>query len=587
MKENWDLSIFYTGFDDPAFAADLSSLPGRIEALSQAVRAENGDTTAKIRDVIARLEALYTVNERLALMTQLTLACDAGNEQANAAMTPLMQADVLSQQAMSAFSRYLSTVKNLDALIEGDPVVRANGYFLKNAARQAAHMLPEALEGPVLQMQLSGGEAFSQLRDRLDATLLVDYRGGQLPLSAVRALAYDADAAVRRDAYEAELAAYAKIELPMSYCLNSIKAEARTMATLRGYDSVLAMTLEQSGMTEKTLDAMWTAIREALPALRGYFKAKARLLGHGNGLPFCDLFAPIGESSRTYTIEEARTLLLRLFGGFCPEMGEMMRRAFDEGWIDLYPRPGKSGGAFCAGCHDKNISRVLTNFTGSLSDVSTLAHELGHAFNNQLMARVPVLMTGAPMPLAETASTFNETLLSAAMRKTATPQEELMLLDASLMESTQTLVDIYSRFLFEQKVVDAQADHAMSVRELKETMLWAQEQSYGDGLDPDARHPYMWACKSHYYSTGAHFYNFPYAFGTLFARGLYARYQSEGEAFVPVYCDLLSRFGSDTIENVTASVGIDVTTPDFWRSAVGSVLGEARRFEELADNAAK
>ena len=280
MKENWDLSVFYTGFDDPAFAADLSSLPGCIEALSQAVRAEDGDTTAKIRDVIAQLEALYTVNEHLALMTQLTLACDAGNEQANAAMTPLMQADVLSQQAMSAFSRYLSTVKNLDALIEGAPVLRANGYFLKNAARQAAHMLPEALEGPVLQMQLSGGEAFSQLRDRLDATLLVDYRGGQLPLSAVRALAYDADAAVRRDAYEAELAAYAKIELPMSYCLNSIKAEARTMATLRGYDSVLAMTLEQSGMTEKTLDAMWTAIREALPALRGYFKAKARLLGH-------------------------------------------------------------------------------------------------------------------------------------------------------------------------------------------------------------------------------------------------------------------------------------------------------------------
>ena len=224
----------------------------------------------------------------------------------------------------------------------------------------------------------------------------------------------------------------------------------------------------------------------------------------------------------------------------------------------------------------------MTNFTGSLSDVSTLAHELGHAFNNRMLTRVPYLMTDTPMPLAETASTFNETLLSAAMRKTATPEEELMLLDASLMENTQTLVDIYSRFLFEQKVVDAQADHALSVRELKETMLWAQDQSYGDGLDPDVRHPYMWACKSHYYSTGMHFYNFPYAFGCLFGRGLYARYQQEGEAFVPVYCNLLSRFGSDTIENVTASVGIDVTTPDFWRSAVESILKEVRRFVELA-----
>ena len=181
------------------------------------------------------------------------------------------------------------------------------------------------------------------------------------------------------------------------------------------------------------------------------------------------------------------------------------------------------------------------------------------------------------------ASTFNETLLIAQLLKDATPEEELTLLDSCLVEQTQTMVDIYSRFLFEQKVVAAQADHALDVDELKETMLWAQDQSYGDGLDPAFRHPYMWACKSHYYSPNVHFYNFPYAFGGLFARGLYARYEQEGEAFVPVYCDLLSRFGSDTIANVTASVGIDVTTPDFWRSAVESVLVQVRRFVELAN----
>ena len=582
MKTNWDLSVFYAGFDDPAFAADLASLPERTQAVLDAIAAPQADQAKKLRGLIAQLEQLYTTVEHVGLMINLTLSCDAQNEAANAAMTPLMRAEVALEQMNNAFCRHVASIENLDALIESDPVLQANAFFLRKSAQAAAHMLPEAIEGPVLEMQLSGGEAFSQLRDKLDATLLVDYRGEQLPLSAVRALAYDADADVRRDAYEAEIASYAKLELPMSYCLNSIKAEARTMASLKGFDSVLAMTLSHSNMSQKTLDAMWMAIREALPQLREYLKAKGRLLGHGNGLPFYDLFAPIGTSSRTYTVEEARSLLLDLFSAFCPQMGEMMRQAFDEGWIDMYPHAGKSGGAFCAGCYDKNISRVMTNFTGSLSDVSTLAHELGHAFNNRMLTRVPYLMTDTPMPLAETASTFNETLLSAAMRKTATPEEELMLLDASLMENTQTLVDIYSRFLFEQKVVDAQADHALSVRELKETMLWAQDQSYGDGLDPDVRHPYMWACKSHYYSTGMHFYNFPYAFGCLFGRGLFARYQQEGEAFVPVYCDLLSRFGSDTIENVTASVGIDVTTPDFWRSAVESILKEVRRFVELA-----
>ena len=582
MKENWDLSVFYRGFDDPAFDADLSSLPEQIEAARRAIGEETGDEAGKLRSLISRLEDINAKAERLQLMISLTLACDAENEAANAAMTPLMRAMMAYRQLGNAFSRYASTVDHLDTLIDGDEVLRANGFFLRRSAQAARHMLPGAIEEPVLRMQLSGGEMFSQLRDKLDATLEIDFRGEKLPLSAVRALAYDADAATRREAYEAELAAYARIELPMSYCLNAIKAEARTMADLRGYDSVLAMTLDDSNMRAETLEAMWSAIREALPELREYLKAKGRLLGHDNGLPFYDLFAPLG-GGRTYTAGEARALLLDVFGRFSPEMADMMREAFDEGWIDLYPRAGKSGGAFCAGCYAQRISRVMTNFTGSLSDVSTLAHELGHAFNNRMLERVPVLMTSTPMPLAETASTFNETVLAAELRRHASAGEELALLDASLTENIQTMVDIYSRFLFEQKVVDSQADHAMSVRELKDAMLWAQEQSYGDGLDPDARHPYMWACKSHYYSTEAHFYNFPYAFGNLFARGLYARYRQEGEAFVPRYGELLSRFGSDTIENVAAGAGIDVTQPAFWRDAVESVLEEVRRFVQLAD----
>ena len=583
MKTNWDLTVFYKDFDDPEFKDDLARLPKEIDAFTAAIAAPAEDEVKKLVSLVHQEEALSNLFERLSLMIGLTLSVDANNKAANAAMAPLMRAVMGSSLASNAFSRYLASLENLDAVIDADDELKARAFALREAAEDAKHQLPEALEKPVLKMQLSGGEAFSQLRDKLDATLLVDYDGKQIPLSAVRALAYDGDADTRRRAYEAELASYKKIELPMSFCLNNIKAEGETMAALKGYKGVLDMALAHSRMDEKTLEAMWTAIREALPELREYFKAKGRLLGHENGLPFYDLFAPVGQSTRTYTVEEARALLLDLFGKFCPEMGEMMRTAFDEGWIDMYPREGKSGGAFCAGYYAKNISRVMTNFAGSASDVSTLAHELGHAFNNRMLHHKPIMMTETPMPLAETASTFNETLLISQLLKTATPEEELTLLDSCLTEQTQTMVDIYSRFLFEQKVVAAQADHALDVDELKETMLWAQEQSYGDGLDPEYRHPYMWACKSHYYSTGVHFYNFPYAFGGLFARGLYARYEKEGEAFVPVYCDLLSRFGSDTIANVTASVGIDVTTPDFWREAVESVLVQVRRFVELAD----
>ena len=586
MKTNWDLTVFYKDFDDPAFARDLASLPELVKALSDTIAAENDNAAAKIRSIVEQTESLTLRMERVAMMAMLTMSIEAEHPQANAAQSPLNRVFMAVSQVESSFSRYLASLPNLDEIIESDEELKKRGFALREFADHARHQLPETIESPVLKMQLSGGKALSQLRGKLEATLTANFRGEEIPLSAVRGKAYDADPTVRKDAYEAEIACYKKIEIPMSVCLNSIKAEGQTMAELKGYKDVLEMTLAESRLSRETLDAMWTAIREALPDLRKYyFRTKGKLLGHENGLPFYDLFAPIGESTTTYTIEQARDLLLSVFGKFSSEMHDMMATAFDEGWIDVYPKPGKRGGAFCSGNYEMNISRVMTNFSGSLSDVSTLAHELGHAFNNKQLNRVPVLMTDTPMPLAETASTFNETLLSGVLMEKADRAEQLMLLDASLTENTQVMVDIYSRFLFEQKVVEAQADHPLSVAELKDAMLWAQGETYGDGLDPEVRHPYMWACKSHYYSTGRHYYNFPYAFGGLFGRGLYARYEKEGAAFVPVYCDLLSRFGSDTIENVTASVGIDVTSPAFWRDAVAGVVAEAKQFAALAEEA--
>ena len=582
MKTNWDLTVFYKDFDDPEFKDDLARLPKEIDAFTAAIAAPAEDEVRKLVSLVHQEEALSNLFERLSLMIELTLSVDANNKAANAAMAPLMRAVMGSSLASNAFSRYLASLENLDAIIDADDELKARAFALREAAENAKHQLPEALEEPVMKMQLSGGQAFSQLRDKLDATLTVDYDGKAIPLSAARAMAYDADADVRRKAYDAELASYKKIEIPMSYCLNNIKAEGETMAKLRGYKGVLDMALAHSRMDEKTLEAMWTAIREALPEVREYFKAKGRLLGHENGLPFYDLFAPVGQSTRTYTVDEARALLLDLFGKFCPEMGEMMRTAFDEGWIDMYPREGKSGGAFCSGYYAKNISRVMTNFAGSASDVSTLAHELGHAFNNRMLHHKPIMMTETPMPLAETASTFNETLLISQLLKTATPEEELTLLDSCLVEQTQTMVDIYSRFLFEQKVVAAQADHALDVDELKETMLWAQEQSYGDGLDPEYRHPYMWACKSHYYSTGVHFYNFPYAFGGLFARGLYEKYMQEGAAFVPVYRKLLYATPVCTVEDTAKVAGIDLTDKKFWENSMLSYRHNVDEFERLS-----
>ena len=369
----------------------------------------------------------------------------------------------------------------------------------------------------------------------------------------------------------------------MSYCLNSIKQEARTLARAKHFDSVLDMTLHDSRMDRATLDAMLGAMQEYLPHFRRYLQAKARLLGHENGLPFYDLFAPVGKAVRTYTIDEARAKLMEELGKFNPDMAAFVDHAFAKCWIDLYPREGKTGGAFCSGVHYADRSLVMTNFQGSFSDVSTIAHELGHAWHNRCMAGLPYLATDTPMPLAETASIFNETILAHQVLKTAAPEEQLTLLDATLTESTQTIVDILSRYLFETEVIDTRADHAMTVDELKDAMLRAQDATYGDGLDPEKRHPYMWACKSHYYSSGLNFYNFPYAFGELFGKGVFALYLKEGSAFVPAYNQLLRSCGSAPVAEVAASVGIDVRSRDFWRASLEVIKDEIDRFCALCE----
>ena len=582
MQDRWDLGYLYAGFDDESFRGDLGSLKADGDALRALLSDESLTEAKKLEKLVLSTEKLSDKLSRLWLFVSCTLAVDATNAEANKADDQLSTIYTTLEPVFSAITRFTAGMKDLEGAIAGSEYLGRCAFALLEMKDQAKHLIPDTIEPWILEMQLSGGNAFSQLRDKLDSTVSVDYRDEKLPLAGVRGKAYDPDPQVRRDAYDAEIAAYSKIELPMSYCLNSIKMEARTLAKARGFDSVLDMTLDSSRMDRETLDALWTAVREFLPDFRRYLKAKAGILGHENGLPFWDLFAPVGNAAKKFTIEEARETLIREMGKFTPKMAEFIDHAFEARWIDLYPRDGKTGGAFCAGAHFANRSLVMTNFQGSFSDVSTLAHELGHAWHNRCLAGLPNLMIDTPMPLAETASIFNETMLSYQVLKSCSPEERLTLLESGLMEATQTVVDIYSRFLFEQEVIDTRADHAMTVDELKDAMLRAQEASYGDGLRADARHPYMWACKSHYYSSGYNYYNFPYAFGLLFGKGVFARYLEKGSAFVDDYCKLLRFCGSAKVADVAASVGIDVRNPDFWRSSLAVIREDIDEFCRLA-----
>lgn len=567
----WDLSKLYAGFDAPEFISDVEELKKTADAAVEAARGMEV-TVGALEEAVRNMEKLATLATKTMSFAQLTLAADANCEPAMAAYARLLPVMNRLEETGSALSAKLGPVDDLDELIEKSELLKAHAYMLRRMKRGAAHVIDPALEPTVLKMQMTGGSAWEQLRDQLDANHMVDIElDGEkkaLPLSAVRGMANSPDADVRRKAYEAELAAYPKMEIPMAACLNGIKGEALTLCELKRFDTVLDMALDTANMDRATLDALIQAMEESLPMFRRYFRVKAKLLGYEGGLKFYDLFAPVGGMKGGYTPEDARELLVEAFGAFSPRMADMMNRAFDERWIDMFPREGKSGGAFCSGMHPLGISYVLANFEGSYGSVGTLAHELGHAYHNECMRDVPILMSDYPMPLAETASIFNETFLAQRMLDGADAQARIAMLDQQLSDAAQVIVDIYSRFLFESAVVERRADATLSPRELCGIMLDAQKRTYGDGLDPDCMHPYMWACKSHYYSTAFHFYNFPYAFGQLFAVGVYALYRKKGAAFLPDYEKLLRDAGSGDVRDVAASVGIDVTDVDFWRSSL-------------------
>jgi pepF/M3 family oligoendopeptidase len=322
-------------------------------------------------------------------------------------------------------------------------------------------------------------------------------------------------------------------------------------------------------------------IRENLPAFRKYLRHKAKLLGYEGGLPWYDLFAPIGKFDKTYTIDEAKEFILSVFKQFDEELYALAKRAFEERWIDYTPRRGKRGGAFCAKVHPLKQSRIMANFDGSFDGITTLAHELGHAFHNYNQRKESILNATSPMPIAETASIFNEVLVIEKTLPTVDKDAKVFILEKDLSGNTQVIVDIMSRFIFESEVFRRRAEGVLSVPQLKDIMLNAQKEAYGEGLDENYLHPYMWVIKPHYYSPDLHFYNFPYAFGLLFSRGLYAMYKKEGDDFIPKYKELLRNTGKYDVGDIGSIIGIDLREKDFWQASMDGLKQEIEEFIAL------
>ncbi|HYI14550.1 MAG TPA: M3 family oligoendopeptidase, partial [Thermomicrobiales bacterium] len=427
------------------------------------------------------------------------------------------------------------------------------------------------------------GAAWAKLYNTLSSQISVpveqDGDTVELPMSQVRNLAHERDRDLRRSGYEAELAAWQQNALPLAAAMNGIKGQVNTLANRRGWESPLDEACFDNHIDRATFDAMMTAAHESFPDFRRYLRAKARALGL-DALTWHDLFAPIGDDPKVWSWDEAQAFIVQHFHGYAERMGAFAERAFAENWIDAEPRPGKRDGAFCMPLR-ADESRILANFKPSFAGVATLAHELGHGYHNINRCKVTVLQRTTPMALAETASIFCETIIRDAGLREAGEIEALAILEASLQGSCQVVVDITSRFLFEQAVFEQRDARELSIDELNEIMLDAQRQTYGDGLDMDVLHPYMWAVKGHYYSAGRSYYNYPYMFGQLFALGLYAQYQADPDHFRASYDDLLMSTGLADAATLANRFGINIQTPDFWRASLDIIRADIDRFEAI------
>ena len=580
MYNEWSLDIFYKGIDDPALEADVKKLEDNIALYKSAIASLTPDYPARsLRAIIDIKENTTVLVRKIAGYCSLRRSANSKDSEVSALMTRIQMLLAGTAKENVAFEKYVGSVEDLDAVLDSDEVLAQYKFYFSEVKASVSHNLSDEAEDVFARLNISGGRAWGDLFSYLTATVEVDYKGEVTTLSAIRGLAESDDKETRKSAYEAEIAAYKKIKDPIAFALNSIKAQVNTEAELRGYENPLAMTLEHSRMKKETLDAMLEAMREYMPKFRKYLRHKAELLGYENGLPWYEIFAPMGKAGgKTFTAEESHAYLVEHFESFAPDLAEMVDEAFKNDWIDFYPRAGKVGGAFCSNLPFLKQSRVLTNFSGSFGSVVTLAHELGHAYHGLMIQDHRPLNTGYTMPVAETASNFNELIIVNDAIAKSEGEEKIQLIESQLQDCTQIIVDIYSRFLFEDEVIRRRKNTFLFAKDLEEIMINAQKEAYGDGLDPDTLHPYMWCCKSHYFSAGLSYYNFPYAFGGLFSRGLYAKYLEEGESFLPKYRALLKATTVESVENVAHIAGIDLTNPDFWRKSLDVIAEKIDEF---------
>ena len=555
-----------------------------------------GVTATALSRIIDRYNALLDSATRIEGYLYCLVAADVTDEAAGAASSAW---DLVKANLGGIAPRFTALLRalQLDDLAAQSATIRDHLPVLERVQAMGVHLMPAGEEELAAQLGVAGAAAWSSLRDdlggRATITIEVDGEPQEMALSEAGNFAYSPDRSLRQRADEAVNATWESLGVPLAAAINAVKGQQRVLAERRGWADPLDVSLSQNAIDRETLNAMQTAILEAVPDYQRYLRAKSRLLGVPQ-LAGYDFDAPVGEPM-AWPYERAQEFILETFAAAHQPMADLAQRAFRENWIDAEPRQGKDGGGFSIGVGGE-ATRIFMNYLPVYDQMSTLAHELGHSYHSSVAARagrtplqnppddLPAPLA-FPMTLAETASTFCEALAQRAARSRATGPQALSLVDSWLVAFSSTVFDTHARFLVEQQIFAIRAERELSASELTEITREAWLAVTGDAVDPATVAIYRWT-KPHYFISDIAYYNYPYAFGLLFALGLLAVKERAPAGFYERLDALLADSGMRTAQDLAAGFGIDLHDPEFWRGGFRGYLADITEYERLVDEAA-
>ncbi len=583
----WSLERIYSAPMSREFLDDVAAFRESVATAERSLddhHAQDQEPAGWLRHFLPLYNRCLDVYEQLESYSYAGYSVDTTNTDAQNALTTVGSLTVLLSGLTVAFRTALARLGDLDSIIADDPELEGYRYILGEEIVFKNHQMSVDEERLATDLGRSGAEAWSRLHGTISSSLKARWQDdSEKTVVELRSLAFDGDRHVRRRAWELELEAWKHVETPLAFALNGVKGATVTVNSRRGWDSTLARSVRQNRLSETSLQTLLDEMESSLPLFRRYMRLKARSLGL-EALSFYDLFAPVGTYSRSWTYEETMNFISKALGRLDGELPSFVRTVQEKQWIDAQPRAGKVGGAYSIDLPLTGESRILANFDGTYEGMSTLAHELGHAWHSYLVKDLPAMQRRYPMTLAETASIFNETyLFNCVLEETRDDDEAFHIIEQYLQNACQVVVDILCRYYFERSILEIRPDRELPAAEFCELMVDAQRRTYGDALREDELHPYMWAVKGHYYRADLAFYNFPYAFGQLFGLGLYDRFEENPETFSADYRALLQETGRKSAVSVAATVGCDIESPDFWRRSISRIEGVIDRFEALTE----